>query len=307
MTSFEEASMTSGYARYLAAKTTVDDRALNRHVLAELRRLMPAGTPRVLEIGAGLGTMVARLTDWGVVRAGEYILLDADRPLLDDSRRWLRDWAAARGLRSDPRPDGLQVGDLRVRLEHAELGGYLEAAHGAHGGPADVLIANAVLDLVDVPAVLPGLLRLLAPGGVYWFTINYDGESIFEPGHPHDEQIMRAYHRDMDERIRYGRPAGDSRTGRRLFHHLRAAGAPALAAGSSDWVVSAGPDGNYPGDEAYFLRSILSTIENALRSRPDRVEPADLAGWLAVRGRQLAAGELVYIAHQLDFAGRAPG
>jgi hypothetical protein len=35
------------------------------------------------------------------------------------------------------------------------------------------------------------------------------------------------------------------------------------------------------------------------------VEPADLASWLAVRGRQLAAGELVYIAHQLDFAGRA--
>ena len=74
MTHFDEASMTSGYARYLAAKTTVDDRALNRHVLAELRRLMPAGAPRVLEVGAGLGTMVARLMDWGVVTAGEYIL-----------------------------------------------------------------------------------------------------------------------------------------------------------------------------------------------------------------------------------------
>ncbi|HEY3653021.1 MAG TPA: hypothetical protein VGL33_33985, partial [Streptosporangiaceae bacterium] len=175
------------------------------------------------------------------------------------------------------------------------------------GVPAEVLIANAVLDLVDVPAVLPALLRLLVPGGVYWFTINYDGESIFEPGHPHDDQIMQAYHRDMDERVRYGRPAGDSRTGRRLFHYLRAAGAPALAAGSSDWVVSASPDGNYPGDEAEFLRSILGTIQNALRARPDRVEPADLADWLAVRGRQLAAGELVYIAHQLDFVGRAPG
>jgi hypothetical protein len=310
MTSFDEASMTSGYARYLAAKTTVDDRALNRHVLAELRRLIPVGAPQVLEVGAGLGTMVARLMDWGVVGTGEYILLDADRPLLDDSRRWLRDWAAARGLRSDLRPDGLQVGDLRVRLEHAELGRYLEAAQGAQGAqgvPTDVLIANAVLDLVDVPAVLPGLLRLLVPGGVYWFTINYDGESIFAPGHPHDDQVMQAYHRDMDERVRYGRPAGDSRTGRRLFHHLRDAGAPVLAAGSSDWVVSAGPDGNYPGDEAYFLRSILSTIQNALRSRPDWVEPADLADWLAVRGRQLAAGELVYIAHQLDFVGRAPG
>ena len=290
-------------ARYLAAKTTVDDRALNRHVLDEFRRLMPAGAPRVLEIGAGLGTMVARLMDWRVIGAGEYVLLDADRQLLDRSRRWLCDWAAARGLRSDVLPDGLQVGDLRVRLVHAELGSYLEAAHGA---PADVLIANAVLDLVDVPAVLPGLLRLLVPGGVYWFTINYDGESIFVPGHPRDDQIMQAYHRDMDERIRYGRPAGESRTGRRLFHDLRDSGAPALAAGSSDWVVSAGPRGDYPGDEAYFLRAILHTVDGALRSRPGWVEPRDLDEWLADRERQVAAGELVYIAHQFDFAGRSP-
>jgi SAM-dependent methyltransferase len=292
------------YARYLAAKTTVDDRALNRHVLAEMRRLMPAGAPRVLEVGAGLGTMVARLMDWGAVGAGEYVLLDADRQLLDCSRRWLRDWAAARGLRSDLLPDGLRVGDLRVRLVHAELGSYLEAAHGA---AADVLIANAVLDLVDVPAVLPGLWRLLVPGGVYWFTINYDGESIFAPGHPHDDKIMQAYHRDMDERVRYGRPAGESRTGRRLFHYLRATGAPALAAGSSDWVVYPDPDANYPADEAYFLRSILNTIRDALRNRLDWVEPAVLADWLSVRYRQLAAGELVYIAHQLDFVGRSPG
>ena len=303
MTCFDEASMTSDYARYLAAKTAVDDRALNRHVLAELRRLMPPGAPQVLEVGAGLGTMVARLMDWGVVGAGEYILLDADRQLLDCSRRWLCDWAAARGLRSELLPDGLQVGDLRVRLVHAELGSYLETAHGAL---ADVLIANAVLDLVDVPAILPGLLRLLVPGGVYWFTINYDGETIFEPGHPLDDQVMRAYHRDMDERIRYGQ-AGESRTGRRLFHYLRAVGAPALAAGSSDWVVHPARDGNYPADEAYFLRRILNTIRDALRNRPDGVEPADLADWLAVRHRQLASGDLVYIAHQLDFAGRSPG
>ncbi len=304
MTFSDEGPAASGYARYLAAKTTVDDRALNRHVLAELRRLMPAGAPRVLEVGAGLGTMAARLTDWGVVGAGEYVLLDADRRLLDDARRWLRDWAGACGLRSDLLPDGLRVGDLRVRLEHAELGGYLAAGRRAL---ADVLVANAVLDLVDVPAMLPRLLRLLVPGGAYWFTVNYDGESVFMPAHPHDDQVMAAYHRDMDERVRHGRPAGHSRTGRRLFHQLRAAGAPALAAGSSDWVVSAGPDGNYPDDEAYFLRAILSTVRHALRSRQDWVEPADLADWLAVRDGQLAAGELVYIAHQLDFAGRWPG
>ena len=296
--------MTFDYARYLAAKTTVDDRALNRQVLAQLCRLMPADAPRVLEVGAGLGTMAARLMDWGAVDSGEYILLDADRQLLDRSRLWLSDWAAARGLRSELLPDGLRVGRLRVRLVHAELGSYLQADHGA---PADVLIANAVLDLVDVPALLPALLRLLKPGGVYWFTINYDGESIFSPPHPHDDHIMQAYHRDMDERVRYGRQAGESRMGRRLFLYLRAAGAPALAAGPSDWVVHSGPDGNYPGDEAYFLHSILNTIQTALHARQDWVDPADLADWLAERRRQLAAGELVFLAHQLDFAGRSPG
>jgi hypothetical protein len=67
------------------------------------------------------------------------------------------------------------------------------------------------------------------------------------------------------------------------------------------------PDGNYAADEAYFLRSILNTVRDALRNRQDRVEPAHLADWLTVRRRQLAAGELVYVAHQLDFAGRSPG
>jgi SAM-dependent methyltransferase len=292
--------MSYDYTRYLAAKTTVDDRALNRQVLSELRRLIPSTAPRVLEIGAGLGTMVARLLDWGVIEAGEYTLLDVDDRLLHDSRQWLEDWAGSQGLRSEPSSDGMRIGGLRVRFVHAELGHYLDASHIQR---ADVLIANALLDLVDVPTVLPGLLRSLAPGGVYWFTINYDGESIFSPAHARDGQIMRACHQDMDERVRYGRPAGDSRTGRHLFHHLRDAGAPALVAGSSDWIVHAQANGAYPRDEAYFLGSILRTVADALEGR---MNPVELAQWVDERERQLASGELLYIAHQLDFLGRSP-
>ena len=292
--------MSHAYTRYLAAKKSVDDRALNRQVLAELRRVMPAGEPRVLEIGAGLGTMVARLLDWQVISAGEYTLLDVDRELLLNSRAWLSEWATARGLRTEPLPDGLRLGDLRVRLVEAELGSYLEAGHGE---PAEVLIAHAFLDLVDVPAMLPELLRLLIPDGVYWFTLNFDGESIFQPDHPRDDDVMRAYHRSMDDRVRYGRPAGESRTGRHLFRHLSAAGAPPLSSGSSDWVVHARPDGTYPDGEGYVLDSVLRTIQDALQ---DRGVSADLADWMAVRRRQLADGELVYIAHQLDFAGTSP-
>jgi hypothetical protein len=293
--------MSYAYTRYLTAKKSVDDRALNRTVLAELCRLLPPAEPRVLEVGAGLGTMVARLLDWQVLSGGEYTLLDVDGQLLRDSRAWLTGWATDRGLPTEPLPDGLRLGDLRVRLVEAELGSYLDAGAGE---PADVLIANAFLDLVDVPAVLPGLFRALVPGGSYWFTLNFDGESIFQPEHPADDDVLGEYHRSMDERVRYGRAAGESRTGRHLFGHLRAAGAPALSSGSSDWVVHAGPDGTYPDEEAIFLECILQTVQDAL---DDRIGPAVLADWLAVRRRQLAGGELCYIAHQLDFAGRSPG
>jgi SAM-dependent methyltransferase len=292
------------YTRYLAAKKSVDDRAINRYVLAQVRRAMPVAEPRVLEIGAGLGTMVARLLEWQVISGGEYTVLDVDRQLLDDCRDWLAGWATERGVRVEEVADGVRVGDVWVRLVEAEIGDYAvgcDHAGGGHAAPADVLIANAVLDLVDVPAVLPALLRLLAPGGLYWFTINYDGETVFQPDHPLDDEIMRAYHDDMDERVRYGRPAGEGRTGRHLFGHLRAAGAPPLASGPSDWIVHAGPDGTYPHDEGFFVDQILATIQNAVK---DRVDAADLAEWLDARRSQLATGDLVYIAHQLDFAGR---
>src|SRR5262245_25936911 len=201
-------TMTYPYTRFLAAKKSVDDRALNRSVLEHLRRLMPVREPRILEVGAGLGTMVARLLEWRIIGAADYTVLDVDRQLLDDCRVWLGGWATERGVRVDQLPDGVRVGDVRVRLVTAEIGDY---AGGGQGEPADLLIANAVLDLVDVPTVLPGLFRLLAPGGAYWFTINYDGETVFQPDHPLDDEIMRAYHHDMDDRVRYGRPAGESR------------------------------------------------------------------------------------------------
>jgi hypothetical protein len=292
--------VSSAEHRYLAAKKRLDDRALNRRVLAELRRLLPSTAPRVLEVGAGLGTMVVRMLEWQLIDAGEYTLVDVDGGLLDNSRWWLGNWAAARALPSEPLPDGLRIGDLRVRLVKAELGSYLGAGHGP---PADLLVAHAFLDLVDVPTVLPGLLRLLVPGGAYWFTINFDGETLFQPEHPLDEPLMRAYHRTMDERVRYGRRAGESRTGSRLLQHLRAAGAPPLAAGPSDWLVHPGPDGAYPDQDGHVVGYILDTIEAALK---DQVEAADLAKWTAVRRRQLATGELCFIARQLDFAGRSP-
>ena len=145
---------------------------------------------------------------------------------------------------------------------------------------------------------------LLADGGLSWFTVNFDGETILDPEHPDDALFMRVYHRSMDERVRHGHPAGDSRSGRHLFAHLRRAHANLLAAGASDWVVHALPAG-YPDGEAEFLRRILDTIAAELGQHPE-IPPTALAEWTDLRRQQIDRGELVYIAHQLDFLGRGP-
>ena len=120
---------------------------------------------------------------------------------------------------------------------------------------------------------------------------------------PFDAAIEAAYHHAMDTRITAGQPSGDSHTGRHLFTLLPAAGFDIHAAGSSDWVVHPRA-GGYPADEAYFLHFIVATIDGALRTDPTLDQPR-FAEWIAQRHAQIERGELVYIAHQLDFCGAA--
>ena len=189
-----------------------------------------------------------------------------------------------------------------ICLQAADILQY--AARSENRGSCDLLIAHAFLDLLDLPQALPALLGLLRPGGLFYFTLNFDGATLLEPAlDPElDELIQALYHRSMDERRVEGRPSGDSRTGRRLFQALQRCGAQVLAAGASDWVVFP-TSGGYPGDEAYFLHFILHTIEGALQGSP-ALDAGALSRWAGERRAQVERGELVYIAHQLDFAGR---
>lgn len=53
--------MEYSFPRYLLAKQTVDDRALNKDVFAALNANLPAAPLSIVEIGAGIGTMLRRL------------------------------------------------------------------------------------------------------------------------------------------------------------------------------------------------------------------------------------------------------
>jgi hypothetical protein len=215
------------------------------------------------------------------------------------ARTWLPEWAAGQGMCVEHMgPDRLRlydaVRDVAVTLVQADV---LEYA-ASRPLPGGLLIAHAFLDLLPMPGSLPMLLSLT--NDLAWLTLNFDGvsslEPVFDPGL--DEHIERLYHATMDTRP----SGGDSRSGRHLLQHLRAAGADVLAAGASDWVVYPRHGGYGPG-EADFLRYILGFFEQALTGHPES-DPAGFARWLEARRRQVEQGELAYVAHQLDLLAR---
>jgi len=296
--------MEYSFPHYLLAKQTVDDRALNRQVYEAMVARLPSRPLRIVEVGAGVGTMLARLLRWQALMDADYVAVDQVAENIAFALDWFPRWAE----------ETLRAGRARFRVErsgtkrvniwddrHRVGATFVQAdvfdfiRHTSE--KADLLIAHAFLDLLPLPESLPGLFSLLKPGGLAWLTANFDGVTALEPAlDPElDAKIERLYHASMDARP----TGGDSRTGRHLFAHLGAVGAEILAAGASDWVVFP-RNGGYPDDEAYFLQFILHFFESSLTGHPG-LTPAAFTAWLAGRRRQAALGELVYIAHQTDF------
>jgi SAM-dependent methyltransferase len=300
------------FTRYLSAKKTVDDRALNRNVWTSLISALSSTSsgrrPKILEIGAGIGTMFERSLDWELFDEGEYTGLDAMEENVVQACGRIPEWAASRGYSVENRGAGQyclrKTGrEISARFEVGDIFEFLDQER--RGSQWDLLIANAFLDLVDVASALPRILKLLNPGGIFYFTINFDGATIFQPEiEPTlDALIEHLYHQTMDLRTIAGKPSGDSQTGRHFFEHIRLSGAELLDAGSSDWVVFPGPNG-YPADESFFLHFIINTIGCALKDHP-AMDSTRLSDWVQKRHNQIDAGTLVYVAHQMDFLGRS--
>ncbi len=295
--------------RYLAAKKSIDDRALNHHVWETLRQTLPQATGNeplnILEIGAGIGTMFERIIDMGLLTGpATYLATDSDPGQLRAARKYLSLWAEKRGHScswSGEHRGLLSTAEAEIFLT-LELARAEELADRSDSHPPfHLVIAHAVLDLVDFPVVLPRLLSGLTHNGLAYFTCNFDGETVFLPECAADEEIVNHYHASMESRL-----TGASHTGRRLLSFLQRPGLELLAAGSSDWVIH--PRGQrYSTDEAFFLHAIIETVEKELSNKasPLSVQEntaylANLTEWAQLRHRQVKNGELSFLARHLD-------
>jgi hypothetical protein len=300
------------FIRYLAAKKGVDDRALNGHVLRSLEtaltRFGRGVPPDILEVGAGIGSMLERLAGWGILKDARYEAIDLAPDHIGEAVRLVPLWAREHGFKPVEDPASMFClergeGRISVRFEAIDLHPFMKRERGRRNW--DLLIAHAFLDLVDASRVLPGLISLTRPGGLLSLTMNFDGLTILEPpvDTAFDREILALYHQSMDSRVIEGQPSGDSRTGRHLLMLLREQGVTILAAGSSDWVVFPGSDG-YSSDEAYFLHFIINLIDTSLKGH-SCLDPDRFARWIDIRHSQIERCELVLIVHQIDLLGRA--
>ncbi len=353
--------MEYSFPRYLLAKQTVDDRALNKDVLAALKaRLSTLSSAfpfpesvnqsvsgirtsvqypltTVIEVGAGIGTMLARLLRWDILPPNvDYTLVDEMPENIAFARQWLPQWSRDNGYEVETLPDeSLRLSVSRqqsaiksvlIHFAQADVFDFIRSSvypfQKSAAPSADLLIAHAFLDLLPMPESLPKLFSLLKPGGLAWLTINFDGVTTFEPSFPVPDapadkpstvdirfSALRqpSVPESVDSRIERlyhqtmdTRPTGgDSRSGRHLFGHLEQVSAEILAAGASDWVVYPA-NGKYPADEAYFLHFVLYFFETSLADLP-KLDPRLFQEWLKQRRAQIERAELVYIAHQMDF------
>jgi len=298
--------MTGEFQRYLRAKRTVDDRALDRRLLEELRtglakRAASNEEPvRVLELGAGIGTMVTRCLEWELLPEGpvQYTAVDLSEDSVATLPGYVREWATDRG-------HGV-TGDATLTVEADETRVEIDAvvAEGVeYAQEADVeydlVVGVALLDLIERTA-LPSVLGAVADGGLYYFPITFDGGTRFHPTHPADRGVERLYHAHMDKKS-----GGSSRAGGDALAVLQRQQGVSVDAAGSDWIVKP-IDGQYPADEAVVLRHILGTVESAV-TEVTGGEFDSLGEWLTRRRQQAADAELIYHTHQLDLFGRVAG
>ena len=301
------------FAKYLAAKKEIDDRALNRTVSDELASRLPKNRPKspllILELGAGIGTMVERLVSWGLITSADYTAVDSNVENIRKAQKRLDLWGQQNQFVINWQAPTTAVvstdlGRLSVSFDNSDAYNYLEQSIDKKQW--DLGLAHAFMDLVNAAEIVPLFCRLIKPGGLLYFSLNYDGETVLLPtiDRDLDERILQLYNQSMDERIINGKKSGNSKTGRGLFTQLLNAGAQILAAGSSDWVVFSNSDG-YSENQTYFLHYIVHTIYKQLKDHPS-LNREQFQTWAHKRYEQIEKGQLIFIAKQIDVLAEIP-
>ena len=289
------------YPEYLSAKKNIDDTSLNRTVWDTMAGWLLSSQNddnkvEILEIGAGTATMIERLLDAELLMNCRYTALELEPGFRDHAMERMRAASKKHDLAfTVVDPDNWVISQESCRIEiQWRTDDITKNKEAYKEGAFDMIIAHAVMDLLPIPKCLDKILKSMRPGGAFYFSLNFAGETVFTPREEDDTEIINAYHSDMDKRFsKLDWQA--SRTGVELGTWLREHGHKVIAEGESNWQLSS-LDVNDTQIQR-FISNILETIEKALSGT------SGLDTWIDKRKQQLKSGQLKFFAANKDYFG----
>jgi SAM-dependent methyltransferase len=292
------------FADYLEAKLALDDRSLNTDVRqTALERLTPASAVlRWVDVGTGTGSMIRRLLNADLHRAVEITALDRDGTLLEIASSKIFEELVRLKYEVQRRRDFIEArkADRKIRVDF-RCCRLLDFEPGT--ACYDLVTAHAFMDIVPIGPAVSHFASWLAAGGVFYATLNYDGDTALLPLYgdsAFEDAALTGYDASMEKRRVDARATGGARSGRRLHNALREGDFDVLAYGSSDWDITPRA-GIYRDRDADVLHALLATIRTESERNPT-IDSEKLARWYASRSAQIETGELGMIVHQLDVA-----
>lgn len=229
--------------------------------------------------------MVDRLLRWRLLGGGTaatIVAIDHDAAAVARARQT---FASRRAV----------LADLGVSVDFTCLS--LAEAAASHAGAFDLVLAHHTFDLLALDDAVPQAQALAAPGGLFWFTLTFDGETRWTPSLDRrlDAEVERRYHATMD----LGGETERSLAGRRLERAITTVGGQVAVAGPSWWRIDPSAEGYRDGE-----RTVLAAMLAFHRAALAGMLPDDrLRWWLEERERHLEAGKLGLAVRHRDLAG----
>ena len=273
------------------------DAVARNGVLAQaLSEALPA-RPRILDLGAGTGSLLRWLGHW-IGRSQAWTLVDADAALIERAFETIAERAEAVGWAATwPGKRTLLVhapgGAWRIEGFVADL---REAPANLPLDRVDAVVNTALCDLVSADWI-ERVAAACAPRRLpFYAALNVTGRERFTPPHPADALVARGFRRDQARDKGFGGMALGPRAPRAIRVAFGARGYEVQSA-PSDWII---------GRRDSTMADAIAQGHAEAALRWERRDEHRIEDWSAARRRQALDGRLAARVGHVDLLALPP-
>ncbi|MCC7425940.1 MAG: class I SAM-dependent methyltransferase [Alphaproteobacteria bacterium] len=284
--------MTGFAADWLARREVYDARARSRALATALAKALPAN-PRLIDLGAGAGSLMRWLAPI-LARRQRWTLLDDDPALLGVAIERSAGWALKQGWAVKPIGKGaISIAAPAGAIEVHTLRRGLTAKLPLAG--QDAVLCSALMDLAGQAWCRRFVASVAKAGLPALLCLTVDGRLAWRPPHRADRLVDDAFHRHMTRDKGLGPALGPDAA--QALGALFADAGYKIRMGKSDWRI--------PRNDAAMLADMIGGHAGAAEEAWPAGAPT-IARWAARRRAQALGRRLTLMVGHLDLLALPP-